>query len=137
METEQFRFNPSCSTVDNPDSQELNTGTLLPIGDVDSILETIGSPLQDLLYRYMECDAPYFNIDSKAAEALYRLPGYDVFFTTYFDELPEVAIYEGVEPFQLPVTTIIAFRRAANGKTYDDDGRPIHPAFFAPFRGQL
>jgi hypothetical protein len=137
METPRYFLDPEYANVNNPEGFALNTGTILRLGDVEAILDSIGHPLHELLIRYMECDAPYFSGDSESANALYRLPGYDVFFETHFKELPAIAVREGVTEDELPVTTIVAFRRDANGTTYNDHGRTLNPAWFAPFRDQV
>lgn len=108
----------------------MQAGTLMPLGDTDSILDEIGYPLQDLLAQYEQGDAPYFFADSDLTEALFRLPGYDVFFITWHAILPDCAREDGITEDELPVTTISAFRRDTNGVTYNDYGRPLPAEFF-------
>lgn len=96
---------------ENPDGIYLNTGEVVPIGDVRDVAEECGVPFHELLIRYEEFYVDKFVESDWRAEGLFIFPEAYILFTTYFDEImPSHAEYD----VQLPYTVVMAFVRPAH-----------------------
>ena len=108
------------TNMDNPDGIVINTGEWLPLGDVDRVLDESGKPLHVLMQEYERCEAPYFRDGEIAMQGLWRLPGWDILVTTYFEEILPILRRE-FDVQELPYTTILALRRGPNGEAEDPE----------------
>ena len=116
----RFSQYESDTDMDNPEGTVINTGELVPVGDILDALEELDVPLHVLMDAYARFDAQYFRWGATIGKGLWREPGWDILVTTHFTEIDRIAREEyGVE--SLPYTSVMAIPRGPNGEAEDPE----------------